>query len=557
MEPLIMNALIHPLLAKVFGSPLALTVENGDPTPLPPPALVFGASRLRTYASGSSTVNYAPPAAQLNEIADIWHAFIPAGSYIVYSNCPLTSDGIPVGAGRELMPGNSNTLDYCVLFTGPSGTGTRIPVPFNGNQSAVMPDGGFAIAGPTPEDFPGGYIRTSITTPSGGKRPGGWNANTSLGEVRGIRGSAGLPAGYNGGSVASGTPTTSRGFQPIAVLVPGTSLAASLALFGDSITQQDDAIQLASLRGMLGGIVRGLDDDGGVGRMGVGNFGHHGASMIDFMDVALGNLKFGQRYALLKYIKDNLNGGRWPMTAIWSQGLRNDFSGISSPTTAEEALPLLKERAQSWWDFLNLTFPGVPIIQSTVTARVSADTTTGYTTVEAQEPRQYTAGPALEWFNDWLMTKPAPIYETVDFRPMQQEMKQTSYGISPVWKRTEFTVAGGGTLVSALTAGVAITTLTVAAPVAPRKGTYGVLEPGTENFELRGTISNVAENGDGTYVITFLTSTTPTKNHAAGAVFKTAHTPDGTHLGHDMHTKTTGPVIAAKARITALVAQEL
>lgn len=528
--------------------PLPGDGDNG-PVPLPPPAYVFGATSFSTIANGDTATLYAPVGSRLNDTNDAYHPPVPAGGRIVFINFGLKSDAIVAGVGRELLPGNRNKIDFCSLFTGANGTGTRIPLSFGGEIGVVMEDGGFAISDPIQQAFPGGFVRTSITTPSGGKRPGGWNAQTGRGEVRGVRAAPNMALATSG-SVANGTADTNRGFKPIGVLSPGASVPVSVLQLADSIYIQDDIIPTP--RGALGAVARGFDDEAGGGIFGLGNFGHSGASMIDFMDITPGSLKFSLRYALLSYIKDTLNDGRWPFSAIWSQGLRNDFSGIATPTTADEALPLLKARAQSWWNFLNTIFPGVPIIQSTISARVTDDATTGYTTLTGQWPRQYTAGPALETFNDWLMTKPAPLFLAVDFRPQQQEMKDTQYGIAPVWKRTPLTMAGGATLAAPLVAGTLYQTINVNAPVPPEVGTYAIFEPAT-NIERRGTIYTVVDNGGGSYTVGFGSGFTPTKAHPAGSIMMTAPTSDGTHPGGYVMRQWAGAVVAVKHKIKALV----
>lgn len=543
------KAVVDPAIASATAELLLRLQALENAQPRTPPAWVFGASPLRLFGAGGTQAIYPPASSRMTDAADVWIPPQPAGWRVIFVNFACNSDTIALGAGRELLPGNSNTLDFVVAFTGQNGTGTRTVLTFGGAGSTVMADGGFAISDPVATAFPGGWIRTSITTPAGGKRPGGWTANAAFGEKRNTL-SAPNPALAAGGILAGGTPDNARGYQPLGILVPGNSVPASVALFGDSITQQDDAIVFASARGMLGGFVRGLDATSTMPSFGVGNFGHHGASVIDFMDIAPGSLKFSQRHALLKHIKDAINHGRWPMTAIWSQALRNDFSGMND-ATAEGALAQMKTRAQTWWNWLHATFEGVPIIQSTVSARVTADATTGYTTIEGQVPRQPTvSGGALPSFNDWVVSRPAPLFLGVDLRPAVEEVGP----LGPVLQRTTFTRAGGGALSNALAASVAVASINITATTAPIAGTYLVLEPGTANFELRGTIQTVTANGGGSYTLSFVSAITPAKAHAAGAVVMTANTNDGTHLGSAVHQAAAPIVEATKPKIKSLVA---
>ncbi|MEJ8630577.1 hypothetical protein P0F65_13400 [Sphingomonas sp. I4] len=288
-----------------------------------------------------------------------------------------------------------------------------------------------------------------------------------------------------GGSIASVglTANSTNGYSPIAVLVPWSRQPSVLEI-GDSITQQDDLIQLASARGMVGGITRGLDDDGPTGRFGVGNFGHHGAQMADFMDLTDG--RFGLRYKLLAYIRNTLNGGQaWPFSAIWSQGLRNDYSAMSYPDGTDPAVAVsdMQARALGWWRFLAQTFPGVPIVQSTVTPR-TADTTQARTSLTSQTGNGLTSQAALQTVNNWIMTQPAPLALAVDLRAAYQAPDDGT-GV-PKWKLTPLAAAGGGTLVAAVASGTDISGagIRIASSVMPQTGNYLVFEPGSPTWRL-------------------------------------------------------------------------
>lgn len=504
---------------------------------------VFASAQFRTY--GQSAL-FAPASGRLTEIMDLYVPAQPAGARVAFSNFSLESTTLAAGSPREVLPGNINTIDFAVFFTGANGTGTRQPLSFGGQVGAVMADGGFAVSDALPQAFAGGWLRVSITTPTGGSRMQGQNPSTVLAGESRRQYTGPQPALADGGAISGGsTITANTGYYPTAILAPKAAGSKSILLIGDSITQQDDQAIFMDARGMLGGIVRGLDSETG-GRIGVGNFGHHGAQMIDFMDVTAGSRKFSQRFAILSYIKDTINGGRWPFDAIWSQGLRNDFSGMTviDPT---DALAQFNARADGWWTWLAATFPAVPIIQSTVSARVTADTTTGYTTLEGQNPRTLNMGPALISFNDRIMTKPAPLSLAVDLRAQMEEVR---VGIGPVVKRTDFTLAGGGTLVNAIAIGGSYAGVQISASVAPQIGTYLVLEPGTANFEQRAVITSVVPNGGNLYTISV--GSTAGKAHAAGAAMATANTSDGTHPSPVIQQAWATPVIGAKSAISAL-----
>lgn len=542
-----------PLSAQVVGT-VPVATANGQPAGTPSsPAWTFGTSSFRTagaelYRMAASDAN------RLTELSDLYLTPQPAGWRVVFTNFGLDPNSRPAGTARELRPGNSNALDFVVAFTGPNGSGTRVALTFGGSGSAVIGDGGFIISDPVPTPWPGGFLRTSISTAMGAARPRGFTSMGQLGETRRHLAAAN-PAYATGGSIANVglTANTTNGYSPVAVLVPWTRQPSILEI-GDSITQQDDLPQLASARGMVGGVTRGLDDDAATGRFGVGNFGHHGAQMADFMDLTDG--RFGLRYALLSHIRNVLNGGQvWPFSAIWSQGLRNDYSSMSHPEGAapDTAVTDMEARATAWWGFLAKTFPGVPIIQSTITPR-TVDTTSGRTMPSAQTGNGLTSQSPLQTVNDWIMTRPAPLALAVDLRPAYQAADDGTG--TPKWKPTPLAVSGGGTLAGALATGTDIASagIRVTATVAPRPGEYLVFEPGSPNLEIATQAVTVVNNGDGSYTVR-----TPyyavRKAHAAGSAVSTSNSADGTHPGSAAQQAAAAPVIAAKPKVATLVAR--
>lgn len=488
---------------------------------------------------------------RLTELSDLYLPPQPAGWRPVFHNFGLDPNNRPAGTAREQKPGNTNTLDYVVAFTAVNGGGTRIPLTFNGSTSATIPDGGFAIADPVPTAFPGGFLRYSISTPGiGAARPRGFTSMGQLGETR--RHLAAPNATYaNGGSITSVgiAANTTNGYSPIAVLIPW-SRQPSILEIGDSITAQDDPPQLATARGMVGGVTRGLDDDAVTGRFGVGNFGHHGAQMLDFMDLFEG--RFGLRYAILAYIRNTLNGGQvWPFSAIWSQGLRNDFSamGFNPGDTAASVAAAMQARSLAWWEFLAKTFAGVPIIQSTMTPR-TIDNTMGRTTLADQTGNGLNSQQALQTVNDWIMTRPAPLALAVDLRPAYQA-NDDGTGV-PKWKLTALAAAGGGTLASALAVNNDISNVNVVITTntAPKTGEYLVFEPGTANLELGPQIgTSVVNNGNGTYTVKAPSFYSIKRAHAAGSAVSTSYCTDGTHPGSGAHQAAAALVSAAKTQV--------
>jgi hypothetical protein len=544
-----------PLAAQtVVGPPVAY--GGGQPVGTPaPPAVSFGQSNFHTvgadlYRMAASDAN------RLTELSDLYLPPQPAGWRPVFVNFGLDPNSRAAGSSRELKPGNTNTLDYVVAFTGANGTGTRVVLTFGGSSSVVLADGGFAISDPVPTAWPGGWLRTSISTAMGAARPRGFTSMGQLGEYR--RHLAAPNATYAaGGSIASVglTANSTNGYSPIAVLVP-YSRQPSVLEIGDSITQQDDLIQLASARGMIGGITRGLDDDGQTGRFAVGNFGHHGAQMADFMDLTDG--RFGLRYKLLAYIRNTLNGGQaWPFSTIWSQGLRNDYSAMSYPDGTDQAVAVadMQARALGWWRFLAQTFPGVPIVQSTVTPR-TVDTTQARTSLTSQTGNGLTSQAPLQTVNNWIMTQPAPLALAVDLRAAYQAPDDGT-GV-PKWKLTPLAAAGGGTLVAAVASGTDISGagIRITSTVVPQTGNYLVFEPGTPNMEVGPQIgTSIVSNGDGSYTLKPPAYYATKKAHAAGTIVSSTNSGDGTHPGSGAQQAAAVPVITAKPRLATLTAQ--
>lgn len=552
LAALVAFLLAVPAAAQILGGPPA-AYGAGQPAGTPTlPAWSFGQSNFHTvgadlYRMAASDAN------RLTELSDLYLPAQPAGMRLVFVNFGLDPNTRAPGAARELKPGNTNTLDYVVAFTGANGSGTRVVVTFGGSGSVVMGDGGFAISDPLPAAWPGGWVRSSITTAMGAARPRGFTSMGQLGEYR--RHLAAPNATYaSGGSIASVglTANTTNGYSPIAVLVPWTRQASVLEI-GDSITQQDDLIQLASARGMIGGITRGLDDDGGPGRFGVGNFGHHGSQMADFTDLTDG--RFGLRYKLLAYIRNALNGGQvWPFSTIWSQGLRNDFSAMSYADGTDPAVAVadMQARALTWWRFLAQTFPGVPIIQSTVTPR-TADTTQARTSLASQTGNGLTSQAPLQTFNNWLMTQPAPLALAVDLRAAYQAPDDGT-GV-PKWKLTPLASAGGGTLVAAVASGTDIsgTGIRITSGVTPQTGNYLVFEPGSPNMEVGPQIgTSIVNNGDGSYTLKPPAYYATKRAHAAGTIVSSTNSGDGTHPGSGAQQAAAAPVIAVKPLIPFL-----
>ncbi|WP_343526759.1 hypothetical protein [Sphingomonas sp.] len=542
-------AIASPAAAQILGSPAPVAFGGGAGQ-----RFVFGPSPWRFSVQPGF---FSPSSSQLNETVDQWLPPLPDGGWVIFANFALsTGSAGNVAVARERFPGNANVIDWATVFTQPGGAGTATSLAFYGGAaSATLTDGGFAALWipPSPDAR---WLRYSVTTPSGGKRPQGANpspgslALTNFSEVRKWKASP-TASERTSGAISGSTTFASNGFSgPAQLLVPYKGQASAL-LLSDSIGQQaDDPLYLASPRNVVGGIARGLDDASG-GRVGIGNFTSHGAGVLDFMRLDPGY--FAARHAILRFARDQLNGGRmWPMTVIWSELGRNDFApgtlGLTGTEGDAVTLAAMQARYRGWWAWLAATYAGVPVMQSTIP--VKSNSTDQWTSVGGQTLREISPT-ALDKVNAWLGSQPSPIVQTVDIAvPVRAADDGT--GI-PKWAIPPFSASGGGTLASALTTSTSATNTgaVVTGGTAPQVGEYLVIEPGTANVETVY-LRSVVANGDGTWTVKGLgtsqgLSVNFAKAHAAGAVVRTAYTTDGLHPATAMHLLMAAPVVSAKA----------
>ncbi|WP_394662900.1 hypothetical protein [uncultured Sphingomonas sp.] len=234
-------------------------------------------------------------------------------------------------------------------------------------------------------------------------------------------------------------------------------------------------------------------------------------------------------------------------------GLRNDFSamGFNSGDTSASVASDMMSRAVAWWQFLASTFPGVPIIQSTITPR-TVDATMGRTTLADQTGNGLNSQQALQTVNDWIMTKPSPLSLAVDLRSAYQAPDDGT-GV-PKWKLTALAAAGGGTLATALTSGSDISNVgvVITTNTPPKTGEYLVFEAGTANLEVGPQVgTSIVNNGNGTYTVKAPAFYSLKKAHAAGTAVSSSNCSDGTHPGSAAQQAAALPVIAAKPQVTS------
>lgn len=387
----------YPAIAQVIGTtPSAVASGPGQ-------RFVFGSSPWRFGTAGFWTTD----ASSVNETNDVWLPPLPGGGWVVFANFSLSISGSSNSAAvvREQYPGNINTIDWATVFTSSGGSGTATALSFaDGQASAIMQSGGFAFLWVPPSSATR-WLRYSITTPLGGKRPQGANGTAGsigvqLAEVKRWK-SAFVSGEKTSGAITGSVPYNNNGFAGPSLLLEPWVGQSSVLMLADSIGQQDDvAAYFASARNMVGAIPRGLDDPTN-GRAGVGNFTNHGANMLDFM--ATGSGYFSSRAAIIAYARTVLNSGRmWPMTAIWSELGRNDLhNGIASTADNAAIVTAMKARYGQWWDWLQATYRDVPIIQSTIAPY--SNSSDQWTTVTGQTSREAPANTtALGEINGWL-----------------------------------------------------------------------------------------------------------------------------------------------------------
>lgn len=545
----LLSVMTQPAIAQVIGTaPSTAASGSGQ-------RFVFGSSPWRFSTAGFWTTD----ANSINETNDVWLPPLPGGGWVVFANFSLSISGSSNSAAvvREQYPGNINTIDWATAFTSSGGTGTATALNFaDGQASAVMQSGGFAFLW-VPPSGSARWLRYSITTPLGGKRPQGANGTAgSIGvqfaEVKRWK-SAFVTGEKTTGSISGSVPFNNNGFSGPSLLLEPWTGQSSVLMLADSIGQQDDvAAYFASTRNMVGAIPRGLDDPIN-GRAGVGNFTNHGANMLDFM--ATGSGYFSSRGAIIAYARIVLNSGRmWPMTAIWSELGRNDLhNGIASTTDNTAIVAAMKARYAQWWSWLQSTYRGVPIIQSTITPYSNSNDQ--WTTVTGQTSRESPANTtALGEINNWLASKPSPLTTVVDWSSVFLGADQGDN--LPRWQETPFSAAGGGLTTVAITTSPTVsatnTGVTFSATVAPQIGEYLVIEPSSSsNFE-RIYVRTVTDNGDGTFTVKGIgnyggSSVNFARAHTVGSIVRSAYVSDGVHPGTAMQMLMSGPVKSAKA----------
>jgi hypothetical protein len=294
--------------------------------------------------------------------------------------------------------------------------------------------------------------------------------------------------------------------------------------FGDSIVHAADD---TDARGNSGYLPRSFDDPAG-GRMSYGDVSVGGGSWRGTNDAALNGGKFGRRAAMLNAIAV-LNGGAWPFTHIVSQMGVNDASSVVS-----EADPFLswQSRFVAGWKMLQELFPGVPIVQTTLTPR--NQTTAGYFWSDRDKVvwNVATDGPGVgaprQRINNWLASRPAPLHAVIDVRAAFYDMAGDRYLVPQ----------GRGVLAAAAAAGAT----SVTTDVAPTIGEYFVVEAGGVGAENAYPITDVT--GAGPYTVTL--GSALAYAHAAGSAWALAATRDGTHPSPGRHTAAKAIVINAK-----------
>lgn len=307
------------------------------------------------------------------------------------------------------------------------------------------------------------------------------------------------------GTAAPATGGTKRAtYGPMFAVGDGWRGEPVVLVWGDSISVgwEDNAL-VADARGLQGWAAKMADSTTG-GRFGVGNASARGNSL----DPSSGGGAAGaaKRVAALQALTNV------PFTHIVCQLGVNTINGAGATSLAA-----VQALFQSTWAYLASSFPGVPIIQSTITPITTAGTSAW--TDEAGQVYQTNFGPVPSiWsqINDWIVSNPTGIDGHI-------VVHDAITGVDPAkWASPGFTA----TLVNAVTAGG---TSTLRLTAAPPLGLNLVSEPGAgANMDTNADYAAISVTPVGADFDVLL-GRTIVKAHAAGVTVAGSRTSEGVH----------------------------
>jgi lysophospholipase L1-like esterase len=137
--------------------------------------------------------------------------------------------GIASGTNAQTGPGNSVTITAGIEYNG-----VTVPLTFNGQTSAVMPNGGEVVSDTAPMDLPANtvfYVRSCVTVTSGNK----WPLNQQ-------GGNGNVTYSNNGSDLSAGTGALANAAAGQNVYAPTTVLGSTYPLSSGSIYISGDSI---------------------------------------------------------------------------------------------------------------------------------------------------------------------------------------------------------------------------------------------------------------------------------------------------------------------------
>lgn len=505
----------------------------------PPQAgdLVFGAQGLFGFPVQTNQLATTVNSGYDNMASDFYLPAQPANWRVIFAG------GFCIGNGDTSQPlawalGNDRKVEWGSLFSSVAASTLVGDVPFT-EFGQIIPNGGHILSDPLPAVSDGAILRAVVSSPQGAKRLAG-RPNT-IADGTTCRRSPTLStfdSARTGGAlsgIGSGLFNNEAEKPPAAIVRPMTAGEKIYLLIGTSITRDatTDYTSIVAARDAYSYAAAGLDSAVN-GRRGFGMFAINGAT-IARQDENI-STEFGQQNAILKTIKRK-NGGRDGFTDIILD-FRNDLVG-SGGVNATDAFNKMLVKVQAGIANIAAMFPGCPI-HIVDAPPMSVDSTDGFTTLSGQtmgSGNYDSAGCKL--LNAHLAANYASM-GLASVIPAMSACATADDGSGFLkWRQTDWTAAGGGTLVNAVGTGVNMQTtgVLVASATPPRVGDFLVLDANVSGSleTFAAVITSAVLQSAGQYLVKLGFAHITAKAHSAGAVVRTAVVTDRTHPSHACH----------------------
>jgi len=219
-------------------------------------------------------------------------------------------------------------------------------------------------------------------------------------------------------------------------------------------------------------------------------------------------LEYGTRLDIISQLK-TINGGVLPFDSIISQMGVNDASGTNGPS--------LQAKMQTWLDFVNGEWSGVPLVQTTYTPRTTNNSTYVQTDESIMLASTLTPSDADRWFvADWIKTTPSPLSGFIDVREAWTgAVDGTIWRVIPYSSTLNTSAAIGQNYVDVLSP--------------PLVGYVPVFDAGNASLveTTQIPITEVIDQGGGVWRVSL--GKNLTKAHAAGSTIKATMSVDALH----------------------------